>query len=374
VVVQKKLIMKLKGMIVEIGLFEMPAHPPERSLFDGAQWDLQMVRWADEYDFDEAWIGEHYFEAWEPCPAPDLLIAQALMQTQRVRLGAGCHLLPCHHPMSLAYRVAFLDHLSKGRLMFGIGAGVGPADMRGFDMDNFPGQSREKMEEAIDIILGLWDPSKPFKFEGKYWNAERVDGEGHVHTHHIWPYQKPYPPMAIAGLTPRSPSLMLAGRHGFSPLSFDMNRDGLLQNWSAVEEGAALAGRTANRKDWRIVRTIVVADTDEEARAVATNGFLARFYTEFYLPSMKKIGALSLMKQDPSMADSDVTPEYLSRTNWLCGSPDTVVRGIQELHEGTGGFGTMIMLGMDYSDQPVAWRRSMELMGKVVRPRIADLR
>jgi alkanesulfonate monooxygenase SsuD/methylene tetrahydromethanopterin reductase-like flavin-dependent oxidoreductase (luciferase family) len=269
--------------------------------------------------------------------------------------------------------VAFLDHLSKGRLMFGIGAGVGPADMRGFDMDNFPGQSREKMEEAINIILGLWDPSKPFKFQGKYWNAERVDIGGTVNTHHIWPYQKPYPQMAIAGLTPRSPSLMLAGRHGFSPLSFDMNRDGLLQNWSAVEEGAASAGRTPNRKDWRIVRTIVVADTDEEARAVATNGFLARFYNEFYLPSMKKVGALSLMKQDPTMADSDVTPEYLARTNWLCGSPDTVVRGIQELHEGIGGFGTMIMLAMDYSDQPEAWRRSMELMGKVVRPRIADL-
>jgi alkanesulfonate monooxygenase SsuD/methylene tetrahydromethanopterin reductase-like flavin-dependent oxidoreductase (luciferase family) len=358
---------------LEIGLFAMPAHPPERSLYDGAQWDLQMIRWADEYDFDEAWIGEHYFEAWEPCPAPDLLIAQALTQTQRVRLGAGCHLLPCHHPMSLAYRVAFLDHLSKGRLMFGIGAGVGPADMRGFDMNNFPGQSREKMQEALDIILGLWDRNKPFKFQGKYWNAERIDGDGPTHSHHIWPYQQPYPPMAIAGLTPKSPSLTLAGRLGFSPLSFDMNRDCLLQNWAAVEEGAAETGLTPNRKDWRIVRTIVVADTDEEAHAVATNGFLARFYNEFYLPSMRDFGALAMMKRDPGMADSDVTIEYLAKTNWLCGSPDTVVRGIQELHEGVGGFGTMIMLAMDYSDQPDAWRRSMELMGKVVRPRIADL-
>src|SRR2546422_2058318 len=72
---------------MDYGLFTMPSHPPERSLYDGHQWDLQQLRWADELGFSEAWIGEHHTAPWEPHPAPDLLVAQALMQTTRMRIG-----------------------------------------------------------------------------------------------------------------------------------------------------------------------------------------------------------------------------------------------------------------------------------------------
>src|SRR5881628_3598925 len=68
---------------MDYGLFTMPSHPPERSLFDGHRWDLQQLRWADELGFSEAWIGEHHTAPWEPHPAPDLLVAQALMETSR---------------------------------------------------------------------------------------------------------------------------------------------------------------------------------------------------------------------------------------------------------------------------------------------------
>ena len=101
---------------MEIGLFTMPSHPPERSLFDGQQWDLQVLRWADELGYKEAWIGEHHAAEWEPHPAPDLLVAQALLQTKQIRLGPGGFLLPYHHPAELANRVAMLDHLAQGRL------------------------------------------------------------------------------------------------------------------------------------------------------------------------------------------------------------------------------------------------------------------
>ena len=67
---------------MDYGLFTMPSHPPERKLFDGHQWDLQNLRWADELGFSEAWIGEHHTAPWEPHPSPDLLVAQALMQTK----------------------------------------------------------------------------------------------------------------------------------------------------------------------------------------------------------------------------------------------------------------------------------------------------
>src|SRR5438874_1412516 len=74
---------------MQYGLFTMPSHPPERSLFEGHRWDLQTLRWADELGFVEAWIGEHHTAPWEPHPAPDLLIAQALMETRRIRLAPG---------------------------------------------------------------------------------------------------------------------------------------------------------------------------------------------------------------------------------------------------------------------------------------------
>lgn len=100
---------------MDFGLFTMPSHPPERSLYDGHQWDLRVLRWADELGFAEAWIGEHHTAPWEPHPSPDLLVAQALLQTRRIRLGPGGFLLPFHHPAELANRVAMLDHIAQGR-------------------------------------------------------------------------------------------------------------------------------------------------------------------------------------------------------------------------------------------------------------------
>ena len=112
---------------LKLGAFLMPSHPPERSVLEGHRWDLEELQRLDRLGFSEAWIGEHFTAAWEPCPAPDLLIAQALPLTQDIRLGPLGHLLPYHHPVSLAHRVAYLDHLSEGRYQLGVGVAPCPA-------------------------------------------------------------------------------------------------------------------------------------------------------------------------------------------------------------------------------------------------------
>ena len=94
---------------MKLGLFMMPCHAPGQSPYDVAQWNLQVLRWADQYGYSEAWIGEHYTIGWEPIPSPDLLIAQALRETKRIVLAPGAHLLPYHNPVELAFRVAYLD-------------------------------------------------------------------------------------------------------------------------------------------------------------------------------------------------------------------------------------------------------------------------
>src|SRR5438477_8444332 len=141
---------------MQYGLFTMPSHPPERGLYDGHRWDLQTLRWADELGFAEAWIGEHHTAPWEPHPSPDLLIAQALMETGQIRLAPGGFLLPYHHPAELAHRVAMLDHLAQGRLNFGVAASGLPSDWAMFNVDGNAGQHREMTREALDIILKLW--------------------------------------------------------------------------------------------------------------------------------------------------------------------------------------------------------------------------
>ena len=157
------------------GLFTMPSHPPERSLGEGHRWDLQTLRWADELGFEEAWIGEHHTAVWEPHPAPDLLIAQALMETKRIRLAPGGFLLPYHHPAELANRVAMLDHMAQGRLNFGVAASGLPSDWAMFNVDGMAGQHREMTREALDIILKLWSAEEPFDYQGKYWHVTYTD-------------------------------------------------------------------------------------------------------------------------------------------------------------------------------------------------------
>src|SRR6267154_1474505 len=204
------------------GLFTMPSHPPERSLGEGHRWDLQTLRWADELGFEEAWIGEHHTAVWEPHPAPDLLIAQALMETKRIRLAPGGFLLPYHHPAELANRVAMLDHMAQGRLNFGVAASGLPSDWAMFNVDGNAGQHREMTREALDIILKL------------------------------------------------------AGEHGFLPMSLNLNPGYVASHWESVEEGARRTGRRPSRADWRLVREIFVADSDAEAWRLSVGGMMGR--------------------------------------------------------------------------------------------------
>src|SRR5438105_4401219 len=168
--------------------------------------DLQTLRWADELGFVEAWIGEHHTAPWEPHPAPDLLIAQALTETRSIRLAPGGFLLPYHHPAELANRVAMLDHMAQGRLNFGVAASGLPSDWAMFNVDGNAGQHREMTREALDIILKLWSAEEPFDYQGKYWHVTRTGLMLETLRPHIRPFQKPHPPIGVAGVSKGSDS------------------------------------------------------------------------------------------------------------------------------------------------------------------------
>lgn len=358
---------------MEFGYFTMPSHPPERGLKAGHDWDLQTLRWLDELGYKEAWIGEHYTAPWEPHPSPDLLIAQALTQTKRLRIGPGGFLLPYHHPAELAARVAMLDHLSDGRLNFGVAASGLPTDWAMFQVDGTAGVNREMTREALDIILRMWSDEPTFDYKGQFWQVAKPETMFGFLKPHIYPLQKPHPPIGVAGFSKQSDTLKLAGEKGFLPLSLNLNPAYVASHWEAVEIGAARTGRTPKRADWRLVREVFVADTDEEAMRLSAGGMMGRMMREYFLQLLGNFGFLEYLKHDPNVADSDVTPEYCAKHNWLIGSPATVAEKLERIYREAGGFGGLLVFGFDYADNPQAWHNSLRLLIEEVGPRVAHL-
>jgi alkanesulfonate monooxygenase SsuD/methylene tetrahydromethanopterin reductase-like flavin-dependent oxidoreductase (luciferase family) len=357
------------GEQMRVGIFHAPYNAPERTPYEVTEWVLDVIRWADELGFAEAWIAEHFTIGWEPIPAPDLLIASALRETSQIKLAPGAHLLPYHHPVALAHRIAWLDHMAQGRYMLGIGAGAFALDHQLFATT--AERNAEMMVESLDILQAIWAADGPFRFEGRFWTVDYPERSQLERGPHLKPFQVPHPPIAIAGTQPASPTLAFGGRRNLEPMSIVLNPAYLASHWAAYSEAALDAGHVADRRRWRIAAEFMVADTDAEAIALIENGFIGRFAREYQIPLFKHLGRLSSLA--PGASPDEVTPTWLAQHNWLVGSPETVIGRIRELYDATGGFGTLLFQASDYRDTPDAYRHCLELVASEVMPAIADL-
>jgi alkanesulfonate monooxygenase SsuD/methylene tetrahydromethanopterin reductase-like flavin-dependent oxidoreductase (luciferase family) len=359
---------------MEVGYFTMPLHPPGSNITQTLADDLEQIVTLDELGYREAWIGEHFTFAWENIPVPDLFIAQALGMTKNIILGTGVHCMPNHNPMMLAHRVAQLDHMARGRFYWGIGSSSTPGDYEMFGFDPEVSDRRAYTRDALEIILQIWEDPKPGLYESKHWRfriPEPVDEVGLAF--HLKPYTKPHPPIAIAGVSPRSETLIQAGERGWIPMSINLVPSEIIKtHWDAVEEGARNAGRTADRSIWRIAREVYIAETTEQARKEALEGTMGRDFQDYWLRLMPWSKTLDRMKLDPDMPDSDVTPEYLMDALWIVGSPDDVADQLRQLYEEVGGFGVLLAMGHEWQPKD-RWVNSMTLLAKEVMPRLADL-
>ena len=360
---------------MKLGFFTMPLHPPGSSLADSLAADLEQVVTLDKMGYEEAWFGEHFTSEWESLPSPDLLIAAAIPQTKRIKLGTGVICMPSHNPFQVAHRIAILDNLARGRFYFGVGSGGYPGDLEAFEVDGASGEQRVITREAIDVILDLWKDPKPGQYHHKHWTftvPEVKPGIGQKF--HIKPFQKPYPPIAVAGVNAKSDTLLLAGERGWIPMSINLVPPAtLITHWSSVMEGAKKTGRTPDRSQWRIAREIYVADTTEQARKEAMAGVMVRDFNEYLIPMLKGMQYMKLIKSDPAMPDGAVTPEYLMDNLWLVGSPDEVAQKIRNLHKTVGGFGTLLVMGHEWKPKD-KWVHSMDLLMNRVMPKVADLK
>jgi alkanesulfonate monooxygenase SsuD/methylene tetrahydromethanopterin reductase-like flavin-dependent oxidoreductase (luciferase family) len=359
---------------MRFGLFMMPLHPPERSFTESWDRDLAQIVLADRLGYHELWLGEHFTERWENAPASDLLIAQALLQTERIILATGVTLLALHSPVELAHRIAMLDHLARGRFYWGIGGGAIPTDLKLFGLDGqTPLEVRDRSAEALDLILKLWASDGPFTYRGKYFSVtappmDPVRERGF----YMKPYQKPHPPIGVAATSLRSAAIRMAGARGFLPMSSSLLAPiHLKDHWPEVEAGAKSAGRVADRYQWRIGRDVFVADTPAEARDRAIQ-VLGRNYVRHQYPNRLGTAQMAAAKIDPAMPDEALDVEYMMEHLWIVGDPSECAERIRRLYATVGGFGMLLAITQD-SDDPAWDHRSLELLVKDVGPRIADL-
>src|SRR3989449_10439138 len=151
---------------MSFGIFLAPFH----RIGDNPTWslhrDLELIEFLDRLTYDEAWIGEHHSAGYEIIASPEVFIAAAAQRTRHIRLGTGVSSLPYHQPLILADRMVLLDHLTRGRVMFGVGPGALPSDayMMGID----PATQRQRMEESLGAIMALLTAHEPVSLQSEW--------------------------------------------------------------------------------------------------------------------------------------------------------------------------------------------------------------
>ena len=239
---------------------------------------------ADRLGLSEAWIGEHFASAWESVPAPDLLIARALGETSQIKFGTGVACLPHHNPLEVAHRIAYLDHLARGRLFFGIGPGGLMVDHDLFCIDVKADEHRALTEAAIDAIVDLWKVPEEGEWKTSHWHFKVPPRTDFGLGLHLRPFQQPHPPIGVAGVSSGSESLGLASERGWIPLSLNfLTPAALIDHGEVIDAGARRAGRAPDRSVWRICRDIHVAPTTEQAIEEARAGAMGRAFREYVL-------------------------------------------------------------------------------------------
>ena len=339
---------------MRFGVFMAPFHwlgdNPTLSL----ERDFEILEWLDDLGYDEAWIGEHHSAGWETIASPEIFIGIAAQRTKHIMLGTGVVSLPYHHPLMVANRMILLDHLTRGRVMLGVGPGalVGDAYMLGID----PPTQRRRMEESLGIILRLMTETEPITYEAEWFTLKEARA-------HLRPYTQPHMPIAVAAS--QSPAGMIsAGKYGASVLTLNSIRapgaaPNLAEFWKIAEETAEEHGQTMNRNDWGIVLHVHLAESRKEAIAQAREK--SAEYQRGYFEN-------TLGVPSPYDGPKDGIIDFMIESNsWCVGTPDDLVAAINRLGEESGGFGRVLIQAVEWGTREQVLH-SYELVARYVMP------
>jgi limonene 1,2-monooxygenase len=338
---------------LRFGIFMAPFHPVGQNPTLALQRDLELVERLDELGYDEAWFGEHHSAGYELISSPEVFIAAAAARTRRIRLGTGVSSLPYHHPLILADRMVLLDHLTRGRVMFGVGPGALPSDAHMMGID--PMRQREMMEESLEAILTLLEDDEPVNRSTDWFTLREARLQ-------LRPFTLPRFEVAVAAqISPAGPRA--AGRFGVALLSLGATTAGgfdvLGSHWDVMEQRAAEFGTTVDRRQWRLVGPMHLAETEEQAGAEVAFGL--KDWCDYF----RRVAALPLA---PDVDNPEELVDAMNGTGLaVIGTPDMAVAQIQRLIDQSGGFGCYLFMAHEWAERE-ATLRSYELFARYVAP------
>lgn len=343
-------------MTIELrhGLFIAPYHDVTESPTIGLRRDLELVEWVDKLGFAEAWFGEHHSTGWETISSPELMIAAAAERTHRIRLGTGVISMPYHNPLMVANRVLQLDHMTMGRVMFGMGPGLLPTDaeMIGVEIKSL----RTKLEEVARIIVPLLS-GEEVTHETSWYKLDRART-------HLRPYTRPHPEIAVASaITPSGG--MLAGKYGFGMLCVAATEtagfDVLDENWRIANQIAAENGIAMDPAGLRLVVPMHIAATREQARRDVALG-LPRWAE--YFDRVAPAGMRGLT------GGGDMVDILVGAGRAVIGTPDDAIAMIERLQAKQGDFGAILFQAHNWAEWAET-KKSYELHARFVMPHFA---
>jgi alkanesulfonate monooxygenase SsuD/methylene tetrahydromethanopterin reductase-like flavin-dependent oxidoreductase (luciferase family) len=359
---------------MRLGYFTMPMHPLHRHWSETLDEDREAVILADALGFHDAFIGEHLTDKVENITNSLLFLATLIHGTRTIKLATGTTNLSQMHPVLIASHAALFDHLAKGRFIMGISPGNLRTDAEA--LGTFDEDRGKLFAECIDVILEIWSREPPYEIDlpdnrFKVSTARSADlklGLGYL----AQPYQRPRPEIVGTVVAPFSKGVIAMGRRDFHPLSANfLMPQWLPSHWANYQEGKAAVGAAADPADWRVARSIFVADDEAvAARYARTDGNSPYvFYFRQLMAKFFKSGRTALFKEDQAQPDHTITVDYVAdRLIWF-GGVDRIVDHILSLRDQIGDFGELVYAGMDWLDPALA-RRSMELMATEVMPRV----
>ena len=338
---------------MKFGVFMAPFHRVGENPTLALERDLELLQWLDLLGFDEAYIGEHHSAGWETIASPEVFMATAAERTRHIRLGTGVISLPYHHPYMVANRMVLLDHLTRGRVILGVGPGALASDALMLGIE--PGRQREMMDESLGVIIRLFTETEPITHKSDWFQLNEAVLQ-------LRPYQRPHIPVAVASV--QSPAgVGLAGKHGAAVLSMSVPRDtvretSLKELWSIAEESAAEHGKTVRREDWGLVVGLHLADSRQEAFEDIRVGS-GRVVTEYF--------GQTLGNTIPDVPANQIVDYMVEHNQWIVGTPDDCIAGIERLQEISGGFGSFMIRVEDWAPREKLLR-SYELLARYVMP------
>ena len=325
---------------------------------------------AERLGFSDVWLTEHYFTG-ESVYSDSLMFAAALaMKTERIRIGFAVVQMPFHHPVRLAVQLALLDNLSKGRIDVGIGKGTVYNEYEFVGHGLRSTDSRERMEEAVDIIERAWREA-PLSYDGRFHKV-------HIPAIRPKPVQQPGPPLWRSVISPGS--FRECGRLGVPILTARLPVERIKERWATYEAGIAEGGHDARTRARLLAqsalwRNVYVAESDAQAEdelaglLTETRAHMMHVREAYNPADFEPEPATLNAWTDPKVPDSVAIP-FALQTGSLYGSVKRVREqvaalrdvGVQHLLCQTG-FGAM-----DHAQNLASMRR----FGEQVMPAFRD--